>query len=102
MRPVSPQPPVFNNRSGYGAGGYRAWAVIGAILIGLAVIGLAGDMLISPLKVSNNFENISGLDPGRDTNFSEIPENNMGYYQGVLGMYRMANTRGSSGRDLGR
>jgi hypothetical protein len=59
-------------------------------------------MVISPLKVSNNIENISGLDPGQASNFSEIPENNMGYYQGVLGMYRMANTRGSSGRDLGR
>ena len=76
--------------------------VIGAILIGLVVIGLAGAMVIGPFKVSKISENITGPDSRQDLNFSEIPENNMGYYQGVLGMYRMANTRGSSGRDLGR
>ena len=56
------------------AGGYRAWAVIGAILIGLAVIGLAGAMVIRPLKVSNNFENIGGRDPGQD---SKSPTNKL-------------------------
>jgi hypothetical protein len=66
------------------------------------VIGLAGAMVIRYHKVSNKFENISGRDSGQDSKISEIPENNMGYYQGVLGMYYMAHTRGSSGRDLGR
>ena len=99
MRPITPQPlcPIIVRGR---AGGYRAWAVIGAILIGLAVIGLAGAMVISPLKVSNNIENISGRDPGQVSKFSEIPENNMGYYQGVLGMYRMAHTRTGPGRDM--
>ena len=100
MRPITPKPkcPIIVRGR---AGGYRAWAVIGAILIGLVVIGLAGAMVIRYQKVSNKFENIIGRDSGQDSNFSEIPENNMGYYQGVLGMYYMAHTRGSSGRDLG-
>lgn len=38
--------------------------VIGAILIGLMVIGLAGAMVIRPYKVSKISENISGRDPG--------------------------------------
>jgi hypothetical protein len=72
--------------------------VIGAILIGLVVIGLAGAMVIRPLKVSNNFENISGRDSGQDSKISE----NLGYYQGFLGIYRLANIKGEAGRDIGR
>ena len=95
MRPITPQPlcPIIVRCE---AGGYRAWFVIGAILIGLAVIGLAGAMVISPLKVSNNIENISGRDPGRDSKINKNP----GYYQGILGMYRIANTRTGPGRDM--
>ena len=91
MRPITPQPlcPVIVR--GW-AGGYRAWALIGAILIGLAVIGLAGAMVIMHFKVSNKFENISGRDPGQS---SEINKNINGYYQGgdrggILDMIRMA------------
>ena len=100
MRPITPQPlcPIIVRCE---AGGYRTLTVIGAILIGLVVIGLAGAMVIGLFKVSNKIENISGRDSGQDSKISEIPENNMGYYQGVLGMYYMAHTRGSSGRDLG-
>lgn len=91
MRPITPQPLCPIIVRGW-AGGYRAWAVIGAILIGLAVIGLAGALVIMHFKVSNNFENISGRDPGR---VSKIPENINGYYQGgdrggILDMMRMA------------
>ena len=73
MRPITPQSLCPIIVRGW-AGGYRAWAVIGAILIGLAVIGLAGAMVISPLKVSNNFENISGRDsegpdPGKSPSY---------------------------------
>ena len=85
MRPITPQPLCPIIVRGW-AGGYRAWAVIGAILIGLLVIGLAGAMVISPLKVSNNIENISGLD-GTWTEPTEISENNENYYQGFLGLY---------------
>ena len=86
MRPVTPQPKCPIIVRGW-AGGYRAWAVIGAILIGLMVIGLAGAMVIRPLKVSNNSENITGLD-GTWNGFTEISENNENYYQGFLGLYR--------------
>ena len=85
MRPITPQPLCPIIVRGW-AGGYRAWAVIGAILIGLAVIGLAGAMVIRPLKVSNNIENINGLD-GTWTEPTEISENNENYYQGFLGLY---------------
>ena len=91
MRPITPQPlcPVIVR--GW-AGGYRAWVVIWAILIGLLVIGLAGAMVIGLFKVLNKFENISGLDSGQA---SKIPENINGYYQGgdrggILDMMRMA------------
>jgi hypothetical protein len=57
------------------------------------VIGLAGAMVISPLKVSNNFENISGRDPG------QVSENNENYYQGFLGMYRLRGPRELPGQD---
>jgi hypothetical protein len=86
MRPITPQPlcPIIVRCE---AGGYRAWAVIGAILIGLSVIGLAGAMVIRPLEVSNNSENITGLD-GTWNGSTEISENNENYYQGFLGLYR--------------
>ena len=70
--------------------------VIGAILIGLLVIGLAGAMVIRPFEVSKISENISGRDSGQDSKISENP----GYYQGFLGVYRMAHTRTWSGRDM--
>jgi len=66
--------------------------VIGAILIGLSVIGLAGAMVIRPLEVSKISENITGRDPGQ---VSKIPEN---YYQGFLGMYRLR-AQGVPGQD---
>ena len=72
--------------------------VIGAILIGLVVIGLAGAMVIGLFKVSNKIENISGRDSGRVSKISE----NLGYYQGFLGIYRLANIKGEAGRDIGR
>ena len=75
------------------AGGYRALIVIGAILIGLVVIGLAGAMVIRPYEVSKISENIIGRDPGGQV--SEIPEN---YYQGFLGMYRLR-AQGVPGQD---
>lgn len=79
MRPIASQPRVSNNREG-GAGGYRAFLallVIGAILIGLLVIGLAGAMAIN---ISSNFSNIIGQDPaGPDPG----PED-LGYYQKSL------------------
>ena len=91
MRPITPQPLCPIIVRGW-AGGYRAWVVIWAILIGLAVIGLAGAMVIMHFKVSNKFENINGRDPGQA---SQIPENINGYYQGgdrggILDMMRMA------------
>lgn len=87
MRPITPQSLCPIIVRGW-AGSYRAWAVIGAILIGLAVIGLAGAMVIGLFKVSNKFENITGRDSaGQVSKFSENPEN---YYQGVIGLYRMS------------
>jgi hypothetical protein len=100
MRPITPQPLCPIIVRGW-AGGYRILLldvlVIGAILIGLSVIGLAGAMVIGPLKVSNNFENITGRDPG-----GQVSENNENYYQGILGMYYIGHTRGNSGQDMGR
>lgn len=91
MRPITSQslcPIIVRGR----AGGYRAWAVMGFMLIGLAVIGLAGAMVISPLKVSKISENISGRDPG------QVSEKNENYYQGFLGMYRLR-AQGVPGQD---
>jgi len=68
--------------------------VIGAILIGLMVIGLAGAMVIGLFKVSNKFENITGRDPG-----GQVSENNENYYQGFLGMYRLRGPRELPGQD---
>ena len=63
MRPITPEPkcPIIVRGR---AGGYRALTVIGVILIGLMVIGLAGAMVIRPYEVSKISENISGRDPG--------------------------------------
>ena len=72
--------------------------VIGAILIGLVVIGLAGAMVIGLFKVSNKFENINGRDSGR---VSKIPENSENYYQGVIGLYRMSHRGGWTGSRTG-
>ena len=73
--------------------------VIGAILIGLSVIGLAGAMVIRPYKVSKISENISGRDSaGQVSKISENPEN---YYQGVIGLYRMSHRGGWTGSRTG-
>ena len=81
MRPVTSQPQVFNNRSGYGAGGYRA--VVAFLVTGLLclqvpflVIGQAGTG-----QSSKNFNNICNP-----------PE--MGYYPGFLDLYRMGRRAG--------
>ena len=73
MRPITPQPLCPIIVRGW-AGGYRAWAVIGSILIGLAVIGLAGAVVIGLYKFSNKFENITGRDsegpdPGKSPSY---------------------------------
>ena len=101
MRPITPQPlcPIIVRGR---AGGYRAWAVIGAILIGLAVIGLAGAMVISPIKVSNISETFMGLDGiGQVSNFIEISEPGQlsAYYQ-VPGWDHGGWELANAGRDL--
>jgi hypothetical protein len=83
------------------AGGYRTLTVIGAILIGLVVIGLAGAMVIGLagamviglFKVSNKFENISGRDsdgpdPGKSSSYYQegpqmAQENNNNLLDGI-------------------
>ena len=89
--------------------GYRVLAfwVIGAILIVLGVIGLAGALVIRPIKVSKISENITGRDSAGQVMSTESspvmrPDYYRGYYQGapygLLGMLRMART--GSGRDM--
>ena len=87
MRPITSRPCVSDNRSVRG-GSYRLFdlMVIGAMLIGLTVIGLAGVMVIRPIKVSN----ISGRDIGQSPENSKISENIIDYYPGVLGQLRLA------------
>lgn len=98
MRPITPQPKCSIIVRGW-AGGYRTLIVIGAILIGLMVIGLAGAMVIGRFKVSKISENISGRDPaGQVSKISENPEN---YYQGVIGLYRMSHKGGWTGSRTG-
>ena len=93
MRPVTPQPPVVNNRYGYGAGGYRAF-LITAILIGLCIMGLCYGFIRISQTISNISENVTGQDSaGQDTKNSQNIHNiSNGYYQGgyrgVLGWYR--------------
>ena len=93
MRPITPQPKCPIIVRGW-AGGYRTFTVIGAILIGLSVIGLADAMVIRPLEVSKISENISGRDPG-----GQVSENYENYYQGFLGMYRLRGPRELPGQD---
>ena len=81
--------------------GYRVLAfwVIGAILIVLGVIGLAGALVIKPIKVSKISENSRGRSlPGRDlAGQSSNKFNNFGdNYQGVLGKLRLVRM----GRDV--
>lgn len=71
-----------------------AFWVIGAILIVLGVIGLAGALVIRPIKVSKISENISGRDLAgqvidQDPEIQKIINN---YYPGVIGGLRMART----------
>jgi hypothetical protein len=78
MRPVTPQPlcPIIVRCE---AGGYRAWAVIGAILI-----GLYWGLVIGCNKLSNISETFMGLDGiGQVSNFIEISEPGQlsAYYQ---------------------
>jgi len=67
--------------------------VIGAILIGLMVIGLAGAMVIGRLKVSNKIQNIIGRDsrgpdPGKSSSYYQegpqmAQENNNNLLDGI-------------------
>ena len=69
--------------------GYRVLAfwVIGAILIVLGVIGLAGALVIRPVKVSKISENILGRDLAGPDSQVMGPD----YYPvGILGWMRMA------------
>lgn len=84
MRPVTPQPQVFNNRSGYGAGGYRAF-LITAILTGLSLIGLCYGFIRLSQTISNISENFGQQIQGPDSQFSKNYKN---YYPGVIGMLR--------------
>ena len=90
-------------------GGYRLLdlAVIGAIVICLFVIGLAGAMVIRPIEVSKISENITGRDgtqpsqvTGQPTDFTK---NYSDYYPGLIGLRRMSLTRAPMpGQDPGR
>ena len=90
-------------------GGYRLLdlAVIGAMVICLFVIGLAGAMVIRPIEVSKISENITGRDgtqpsqvTGQPTDFNK---NYADYYPGLIGLRRMSLTRAPMpGQDPGR
>ena len=92
MRPITPQPKCSIIVRGW-AGGYRTFTVIGAILIGLVVIGLAGAMVIGLFKVSNKIENIIGRDsrgpdPGKSSSYYQegpqmAQENNNNLLDGI-------------------
>ena len=80
MRPIVPPAPVHSVIRLVGAGGYRmllACQVIGAILITLGVIGLAGSMVI---RTPKNFDNSLGRD-GIQTQTNK--NNSKDYYPGV-------------------
>jgi hypothetical protein len=77
--------------------GYRVLAfwVIGAAVITLGVIGLAGALVIRPLNVSKISVNNIGQDPtGQDLELINSLEDH-GYYQGLLGELRRASTKPS-------
>ena len=75
--------------------------IIGAIVICLFVIGLAGALVIG-CKVSKNNENITGRDvagrdPGTGTSIGPVNPQDKNYYPGFLGLWRY---RQKPGRDL--
>jgi len=87
--------------------------VIGAILIGLVVIGLAGAMVIGRLKVSNKIENIigrdsDGPDPGKSSSYYQegpqmAQENNNNLLDGIEdGMEDLVRTPGQDSATLDR
>lgn len=81
-----------------------AFWVIGAILIVLGVIGLAGALVIRPIKVSKISENSRGRDMTQVSQLTGQSKENQkiinNYYPGVIQMLRMARTGPqSSGRD---
>jgi len=95
MSPITSQSSVsYRTRR---LGGYRLLdlAVIGAMVICLFVIGLAGAMVIGRSKISQISENITGQDgAGRASkiseNFSETETTIQVYnYPGVLGLIRL-------------
>jgi hypothetical protein len=83
MRQITPRPLV--SIIGYLSGGYRAFQVIGAILITLVVIGLAGGIAISnnSSKILNNFEGrvSTGRCPAGQSS-QPSKNNNNNYYPG--------------------
>ena len=87
MSPITSQSRA-SYRTGW-LGGYRLLdlAVTGAMLIGLAVIGLAGAMVIRPTKVSNNNENFTGQDSEISENLNYYPKPG---YAGILGQLRLS------------
>lgn len=87
MRPIIPHAPVHFVMRLVGAGGYRmllACRVIGAILITLMVIGLAGGIAISnnSSKILNNFEGRVSTGRYPDGQSSKPSKNNNNYYPG--------------------
>jgi hypothetical protein len=81
MRPITPRPSVYAYRTCPG-GGYRALQVIGATIIALAVIGLAGGLVIH--RSHNSFKFLNNL-KGQDVagqNLANPKENNNNYYPG--------------------
>ena len=88
MRPITPRPSVSIIGELLG-GGYRAFQVIGAVLITLFVIGLAGGLAMShnSNKISNNFRGQDG--DGQDLELIDGLDGH-GYYQGLLGELRRA------------
>ena len=93
MRPVTSQSLLVIREfftEGYRAGSYRALLITIILLIILFVIGLAGNAAI-------NFT-WTGL-TGRDIKVSKISNNFEGYYQGVLGMYRLSHNQREPGQD---
>lgn len=81
MRLITPQPPVVNNRSGYGAGGYRAFIFL--LIIGLSCLVICWTVIgLGKIIQNKNGQDSNGLDSGSSEN----------YYQGggILSMMRYA------------